>query len=78
MVIGRVYSTHLTSHEGGNKTHASNGDGLPLCGRRLRRLARFTSATSVQVESKNEIAFYIDCKRCAKLITKALAEQDVT
>lgn len=70
----RGFSTRITHGEGGNRTHAMNTEGRPLCGAAPARLfecdpmliqsVTFEHLNGVARITPAEIARYIDCKRC--------------
>jgi hypothetical protein len=69
MLIERVYSTHNTAHEGGNKCHAADEiGGHPLCGSTSSFF--FSAAGGARVERVEDLHLYVDCLRCQRILEK--------
>jgi hypothetical protein len=74
MLVERVYSTHQTAHQGGNKTHAVQ-TGAVLCGTRLRRMS-WCGTRPVEINTEVEITHYVDCQRCVRKLALLLKRED--
>ena len=81
-----VYTTHVTFHEGGNKTHVAHADDLQsLCGvpERIGKLASVQTTMFGVGDDLTDIRQWMDtdgvenlCKLCRKKVLKELEEEN--